>query len=132
LVIGSESLASLAAWEEIHASFGPSVVLSLDFEGASLRGPAALLVDPALWSERIIAMDLDRIGTGTGPDLERLKSVLAKAGHAAVYAAGGVRAIGDLARVAAAGASGALVATALHSGAITQSEIAALLRERRS
>jgi HisA/HisF family protein len=134
LVIGSESLASLAAWEEIHGSFGESAVLSLDFEGNSLRGPAALLIDPALWPERTIAMDLARIGTGEGPDLERLKSVLAKAKakRCAVYAAGGVRDSGDLERIVAAGASGALVATALHSGAITKNEIAALSRERRS
>ena len=38
LVIGSESLATLGAWKDIHASFGRSVVLSLDFEGESLRG----------------------------------------------------------------------------------------------
>jgi phosphoribosylformimino-5-aminoimidazole carboxamide ribotide isomerase len=48
-----------------------------------------------------------------------------------VYAAGGVRNLDDLAALASLNAHGALMATALHSGAITQKEIAALLRERR-
>jgi HisA/HisF family protein len=126
LVIGSESLDSLEAWNEIHASFGESVVLSLDFEGESLRGPAALLADPALWPDRVIVMGLDRVGTGTGPDVARLRAILAKAGGRAVFAAAGVRDLGDLESIASAGASGALLATALHSGAITQKEIAAL------
>ena len=47
LVIGSESHATLGAWKDIHASFGRSVVLSLDFEGESLRGEGALLADPS-------------------------------------------------------------------------------------
>jgi phosphoribosylformimino-5-aminoimidazole carboxamide ribotide isomerase len=48
-----------------------------------------------------------------------------------VYAAGGVRNRDDLAALISLNAHGALMATALHSGAITQKEIAALLRERR-
>jgi uncharacterized protein related to proFAR isomerase len=50
----------------------------------------------------------------------------------AVYAAGGVRNARDLAAIAALDAQGAVIATALHSGAVTQNEIAALSRERRS
>jgi phosphoribosylformimino-5-aminoimidazole carboxamide ribotide isomerase len=49
-----------------------------------------------------------------------------------VFAAGGVRSADDLVRAAEAGAAGALIATALHTNAITQNEIAALSRERRS
>jgi uncharacterized protein related to proFAR isomerase len=43
-----------------------------------------------------------------------------------------LRTIGDIEAIAAAGASGVLVATSLHSGAITQNEIAAFLQRRRS
>jgi phosphoribosylformimino-5-aminoimidazole carboxamide ribonucleotide (ProFAR) isomerase len=49
-----------------------------------------------------------------------------------VFAAGGVRSANDLAAIAALRAQGAVIATALHSKAVTQNEIAALLRERRS
>jgi HisA/HisF family protein len=132
LVIGSESLDGLEAWAGIQSTFGQNVVLSLDFEGESLHGPAPLLDDPALWPGRVIVMGLDRVGAGTGPDLAQLRAVLAKAGGCAVFSAAGVRNLGDLESIASVGASGALIATALHSGAITQKEIAALSRERRS
>jgi phosphoribosylformimino-5-aminoimidazole carboxamide ribotide isomerase len=126
LVIGSESLDSSDTWQSIHESLGASTMLSLDFDGEAMRGPQDLLAEPASWPERVIAMTLDRVGTGEGPDLSRLKDVLREADGRAVYAAGGVRNADDLKRAAEAGARGALVATALHSGAITQKEIAAL------
>ena len=132
LVIGSESHATLGAWKDIHASFGRSVVLSLDFEGESLRGEGALLADPSFWPDRLIAIDLDRVGTRAGPNLDRLRSVIALAGDRAIFAAGGIRDIRDIEQAAAAGASGVLLATALHSGAVTQNEIAVLQQEQRS
>jgi HisA/HisF family protein len=126
LVIGSETLASHDAWKDIHANLGDGALLSLDFDGATMRGPQTLLAEPALWPERLIVMSLDRVGAGEGPDLDRLKDVCAKEGERAVYAAGGIRDSGDLAKVKEAGTRGALIATALHSGAVTQKEIAAL------
>jgi HisA/HisF family protein len=127
LVIGSECLASSDTWQSIHESLGGSTVLSLDFDGETMRGPQDLLAESVSWPQRVIAMTLDRVGTGEGPDLARLETVLGKADGRAVYAAGGVRGSDDLKRVADTGAQGALVATALHSGAITQKEIAALV-----
>jgi phosphoribosylformimino-5-aminoimidazole carboxamide ribotide isomerase len=107
-------------------------VLSLDFDAGGPRGPAALFADPDLWPDRIIVMNLGRVGTGQGPDIDGLKSLVARAEGRAVFAAGGVKNARDLAAIETAGASGALVATALHNGALEQNEIAALLRERRS
>jgi phosphoribosylformimino-5-aminoimidazole carboxamide ribotide isomerase len=72
------------------------------------------------------------VGADTGPDVDRLKAILAVADGRAVFAAGGVRNARDLAALASLEAQGALIATALHSQAVTQKEIAALLRERRS
>jgi phosphoribosylformimino-5-aminoimidazole carboxamide ribotide isomerase len=131
LAIGSECLATREAWEDIQASFGGSVLLSLDFDGAGLRGPADL-AQPALWSDRLIVMDLGRVGTGQGPDVERLKDIVSRADGRAVYAAGGVRNIDDLEALAETGARGALASTSLHEGRVTQKEIAALDRGRRS
>ncbi len=67
LVIGSESLAEVDDWREIHGAFGESVVLSLDFDSGGRQGPEPLFSDPALWPNRLIAMDLDQVGTGHGP-----------------------------------------------------------------
>ena len=107
-------------------------MLSLDFAAEGLRGPTALLSEPGLWPDRIIAMSLDRVGTDNGPDVERLETVAKAAGAAPSMPRAAVRSIGDLEAIAAAGAHGALIATALHAGAITQNEIAAFLQRRRS
>jgi HisA/HisF family protein len=132
LVIGSEGLAAVDDWREIQGAFGESVVLSLDFGTDGSRGPEPLFSDPALWPKRLIAMDLTRVGADTGPDVDRLKAIIAVAAGRAVFAAGGVRDAQDLAAIASLEAQGALLATALHAEAITKNEIAALLRERRS
>jgi HisA/HisF family protein len=126
LVIGSETLASHDAWRDIHGSLGHNAMLSLDFDGDALRGPEPLLTQSASWPDRLIVMSLNRVGTGEGPDFARLKDVLGKADARAIYTAGGVRNADDLKRAKDEGACGALIATALHSGAITQKEIAAL------
>jgi phosphoribosylformimino-5-aminoimidazole carboxamide ribotide isomerase len=132
LVIGSESLLAVDDWRNIHGAFGESVVLSLDYGTDGSRGPEPLFSDPALWPLRLIAMDLTRVGTDTGPNVERLKTLIGEASGRAVYAAGGVRNARDLEAIAALNAQGAVIATALHSQAITQKEIAALERKRRS
>jgi HisA/HisF family protein len=126
LVIGSESLPAVDNWREIHGAFGESVVLSLDFGSEGNRGPEPLFSDASLWPMRVIAMDLTRVGADTGPDVDRLRNVLDLADGRAVFAAGGVRNADDLTAIADLEAQGALVATALHSQAITQKEIAAL------
>ena len=132
LVIGSESIASAAAWENIRASYGSHVVLSLDFDQDGLRGPAEVMADPALWPDRLILMSLGRVGCEQGPDVARLHATLRLAGGRGVYVAGGVGSLGDIQQVAGIGARGVLTATALHARTVTQHEIAALLRARRS
>lgn len=132
LVVGSESLKFVEKWQELRAAFGKSLMLSLDFSADGSHGPSALFAETAHWPDRLIAMSLDRVGAAGGPDLGRLKDVVERGGSCAVYAAGGVRSIGDLDAIAAAGAAGALIATALHHGAIGQKEIAAFQGRRRS
>lgn len=132
LVVGSETIGSLDDWEAMCGSFGRNLVLSLDFDEQGLRGPRELMSQPDLWPDRVILMSLGRVGTETGPDLDLLRKVVARAGDRHVYIAGGIATKNDLATVMDAGASGVLVATALHSGAIGQKEIAALWGGRRS
>jgi len=126
LVIGSETIASIEDWRAICADFGSNIVLSLDFDEQGLRGPKELMSQLDLWPERVIIMSLGRVGTEIGPDLELLQETIASAGNRHVYVAGGVATHDDVATVKKAGARGVLVATALHSGAIGQKEIAAL------
>ncbi len=100
LVIGSESLAGVDDWREIHAAFGESVVLSLDFDAGGRRGPDALFDDPSLWPQRVIAMNLAgsapiRVPTRTGS-----RALIGMADGRAIFAAGGIRDARDLAAIA--------------------------------
>jgi phosphoribosylformimino-5-aminoimidazole carboxamide ribotide isomerase len=126
-VIGTESLADDAALAAILHAAGPDgFALSLDRHDGDILGPASIHEDSRLWPGRVVAMALSRVGSGAGPDVEGLAALVARAGGRHIYAAGGVRDAGDLAGLAAAGAAGALVATALHDGRLTGADLAGL------
>jgi phosphoribosylformimino-5-aminoimidazole carboxamide ribotide isomerase len=74
----------------------------------------------------IIALDLARVGTGGGVDVQLIARVRAAAPRVTLLAGGGIRGLDDLMRLAEAGCDGALVATALHDGRIGATELAAL------
>ncbi len=117
-VLGSESLPGVDALARTGA------VLSLDFRGDRFLGPPELLENPDLWADNIIVMCLHDVGTGGGPDTLRLQRIIEAAGQRRVFAAGGVRDRADLNALASIGASGALIASALHSGAIASGDLA--------
>ncbi|WP_181702749.1 HisA/HisF-related TIM barrel protein [Chthonobacter albigriseus] len=116
-VIGTESQEDAAVLRAV----GARGVLSLDFKGETYAGPPTLL-DPACWPEDVIVMTLGRVGTGGGPDLNRLRDIQG-AGARRVFAAGGVRGPADLETLKAMGVAGALVATALHAGTLTGDDV---------
>src|SRR5204863_88551 len=60
-----------------------------------------------------------RVGSGSGPPLRAVAELAAALPELAIYAGGGVRDDHDLRALQSAGATGALVATALHEGRIT-------------
>jgi phosphoribosylformimino-5-aminoimidazole carboxamide ribotide isomerase len=66
----------------------------------------------------VIVIDLARVGTGAGPDLELISRVRRAVPGVTLLAGGGVRGVTDLAHLADAGCDAALVATALHEGRI--------------
>jgi phosphoribosylformimino-5-aminoimidazole carboxamide ribotide isomerase len=123
-VVGSESQrdSNLIARHRGSAD----IVLSLDFRGDEFQGPRDVLAEPALWPQRVIVMTLARVGSGAGPDLERLASIRSIAGMREIYAAGGVRNAADLRALKERGVSGALIATALHEGRIGAADLRAI------
>jgi phosphoribosylformimino-5-aminoimidazole carboxamide ribotide isomerase len=68
-------------------------------------------------------MMLSRVGSDKGIDIQCLNSVLKLAGNNEVYAAGGVRNMDDLMQLNSTGVKGVLLATALHTGAITKEDL---------
>lgn len=126
LVIGSKSQSSPDLVRSLCRN--PRVVLSLDFRGDAFQGPQAILADAGLWPSRVIAMTLAQVGSGAGPDLKRIGEIARRGAGGNVYAAGGVRNTEDLRLAARAGAAGALVATALHGGALTAPELDIIAR----
>ena len=122
-VIGSESVASLAAFTAMRAA-APDAILSLDTRGDRQLGPAALFDMPLLWPERVIVMTLDRVGSGGGPSLDGVRQTLDRAPGRRFIAAGGVRNAGDLERLESLGVHAVLVATAIHDGTLDRAALA--------
>jgi len=124
LVLGSETQSDASLVRSLGGD--DRIILSLDFRGAAFQGPSDILDAPSSWPAKVIAMTLARVGSGAGPDLDRLAAIRRIAPGRRIYAAGGVRDAADLAALAHAGIAGALVATALHDGRLGRAEIEAL------
>jgi len=118
-VIGSENLRNPEIFDEAKKLRIRRIpILSLDYQDDKFLGPPALQSNPALWPKRVILMTLDRVGADQGPDFERLEQLRAVSPDTELYAAGGIRGKGDLKILDSLGLKGALLASALHNGAI--------------
>jgi HisA/HisF family protein len=132
-VIGTESLTDAgykgSDGAVYRAGDRPAPVLSVDLRDGVLisprrqlagRGPeAAVGLARELRVRELVVIDLALVGSRAGPPLEAAATLAAALPGVDVYAGGGVRDDRDLDALARAGAVGALVATALHEGAIT-------------
>jgi len=68
-------------------------------------------------------MDLDSVGEKSGSDLDKILALKQRALHSQLIAAGGIKGRQDLMRLENSGIKHALVASALHDGTLTNSEI---------
>lgn len=130
-VVGTESLTADAPDDEAGAEPGvtPQRVLSIDLRDGKLISPrrelagreavAAAPLAIALGVRELLVIDLVRVGSGAGPPLDAVAQLAETLPGLKIYAGGGVRHDEDLRALESAGASGALVATALHEGRIT-------------
>jgi phosphoribosylformimino-5-aminoimidazole carboxamide ribotide isomerase len=133
VVIGTETLADEAVLESLA---GLPLVLSLDLRDGRLLSPdpelarlrpaeaLARLTRPGV--SEVIVLDLARVGSGAGPQVELVGELRTRFPDLELLAGGGVRDLADLRALAEAGAAGVLVATALHGGAIGAEELQAL------
>jgi HisA/HisF family protein len=137
VIVGTETLTSPDALDRLLAALPDgALVLSVDLrEGrvlspdAQLSGLSALDAVARLQRDRLreaIVLDLARVGSGAGPDVALIAEIHVAFPGLELLAGGGVRSVEDLRALDAAGAAGALVATALHSGVIGPRELAEL------
>ncbi|RLG52475.1 MAG: hypothetical protein DRN96_02560 [Thermoproteota archaeon] len=131
-VILATETADLSQIEEMGETLGwRRVTISLDFKGGrllskgSLRGLSCREAAEAirhLPASEVIVLELSRVGTLTGPPTDLVKAASA-ALKAQVLAGGGIRGLEDLRELKKAGASGALMATALQDMLIPPEDI---------
>jgi phosphoribosylformimino-5-aminoimidazole carboxamide ribotide isomerase len=129
-IVGTETLADAEAFAELPLD---RLVLSLDLRAGQVLardrklatlGPGEALARLTRAGLReAIVLDLARVGSGEGPDLELVRELHGRFPQLALLAGGGVRDAADLRALAHVGAAGALVATALHSGAIGRDDL---------
>jgi phosphoribosylformimino-5-aminoimidazole carboxamide ribotide isomerase len=120
-VLGSESYQNESI-SDIKAYYN-NFVLSLDYSNLGALGAASLFSEDCLWPNNIIIMTLGRVGSNIGPDIEKLTRFCKQYPNKNFIAAGGIRNKQDLIALTKVGIHQALVASALHSGAITSEDI---------
>jgi phosphoribosylformimino-5-aminoimidazole carboxamide ribotide isomerase len=118
-VLGTESYPQIEKFSE-------NFVLSLDERDGLALGDVSLHRSNTQWPNALIAMTLSQVGTDSAPNHPQLAQYISQYPENDWYAAGGVRNAQDLSQLKAQGASGALIATALHKGRIAAHEIEAL------
>ena len=133
LVIGTETLQNKSfVGESVRVFGGDRVIVSLDLKGDEVlvrsgfdgsADPMRLLRDfKEMGVSQVIVLDLTRVGSGEGVNVDFLKKVLRNL-RMDVYVGGGIRSLADLIELKSLGVSGVLVATALHSGEISVEEL---------
>jgi phosphoribosylformimino-5-aminoimidazole carboxamide ribotide isomerase len=152
VVVGLETLRAFAELAAVLEAVGSHrVVFSLDLRMGhpilhsdrrqhSAPSPAGFVADGLrlateavdTGATRLLLLDLGRVGTGEGVDLGLLEALRRRFPHVQLFAGGGVRSRLDLDRLRAAGCDAALVASALHDGSITATDMSGLIERTQS
>ncbi|HYF39469.1 MAG TPA: HisA/HisF-related TIM barrel protein [Gemmatimonadales bacterium] len=142
VVVGLETLRAFSDLAAIVDVVGPQrVVFSLDLklgspmlhaamQDARGAGPEAVsLAEQAVSTgvASILILDVGRVGTGVGVDLGLMETLRQRLPQVRLLAGGGVLTRRDLERMRDAGCDGALVASALHSGRLSATDLGAVM-----
>ncbi len=100
------------------------LILSLDFKQDQAVGHADWFNSNQFWPKRIIVMTLNRVGSQLGPDFEKLTDLRQNHPDKTIIAAGGIRHLADLQQLKQLGIDAVLIASALHNGRLTTSDLA--------
>jgi phosphoribosylformimino-5-aminoimidazole carboxamide ribotide isomerase len=137
VIVGTETLTGPDALDRLLAELPDGAlvlsvdlrdgrVLSPDEQLAGLTAPDAVARLHRAGLREAIVLDLALVGSGAGPDVALIAELHRAFPDLELLAGGGVRTAEDLRALKAAGAAGALVATALHRGVIGPRELARL------
>ena len=132
-VVGTETLACLTFVKDAVERFGKDrIIISLDLKNGKVLSVSEQIASMSaltlaqefqvLGVTQIIVLNLSRVGSGEGVDLQLLRELSSRS-DMHVNVGGGVRNFQDLKTLKKMGVSGALVATALHSGEISVEEL---------
>jgi len=132
VVIGTETLSGQSFVGEAIKILGSSkVMVSLDLKGDEVLVKSGFpgCVDPIcllrgfkeIGLSSVIVLDLKRVGSGEGINIDFLKKALDD--KLSIYVGGGLRDFQDLVELKDLGVSGVLAATALHSGKISVKDL---------
>ena len=134
-VVGTETLACLTFVKDAVERFGKDrIIISLDLKNGKVLSVSEQIASMSaltlaqefqvLGVTQIIVLNLSRVGSGEGVDLQLLRELSSRS-DMHVNVGGGVRNFQDLKTLKKMGVSGALVATALHSGDINVEKLRA-------
>lgn len=122
-VLGSECFTDDDLGELVD--FKKRFVLSLDYGAIGEKlGAKKLFSQTEFWSENVIIMTLNRVGSSQGVAIDLLMQFKGTYPQTSFIAAGGVRNVRDIEQLKVIGVQQALVASALHSGLITKADMA--------
>ncbi len=125
IILGTET----ASLELIQAAASYPITVSIDmFQHRVRASDVRMKIEPLRLIEEldgypvesIIILELDRVGTNSGIDTDFIARCVERSSHD-ILCGGGVRNYEDIYKLEAIGVKGALVATAVHEGAITVS-----------
>jgi phosphoribosylformimino-5-aminoimidazole carboxamide ribotide isomerase len=126
-VLGSETLDDLSLLK--NKDWQQRVILSLDKRKQQFMGQPELLSNSELWPKHVIVMSLNHVGSNNGPALEWFQQLQSRKADVNWFIAGGIRNQQDLEQVEQFGGAGVLVASALHTGQISEQIISRFMEQ---
>jgi phosphoribosylformimino-5-aminoimidazole carboxamide ribotide isomerase len=133
VILGTETLSSLSFVKKAIDCIGTQkIIVSIDLKQGKVLGKSGVFRAKSPLSlateldkcgvSKLIVLDLARVGSEEGVDLQLLKSLIDKL-SVEVLVGGGVRDTADLEALENMGVSGVLLASTLHSGKISMDQI---------
>jgi len=131
IVLATETLESFDEVQKVITKYDVRVVASIDLKFGQVVARSGSMLLPlkelvrrfeAYGASEILLLSQNRVGTGQGASYEPLKEALSCA-TVPIIVGGGVRDITDIRRLQNEGASGCLIATALHKGIIKEGQL---------